>query len=182
MDDTTKLTRAEEELKPTVHQLMDDQTNYDPFKDNQWLEQGTYLLARFSEAKKNIEDQRIVFTKPLVQSQRAINRFFKNFSDPIEQADRELREKLARHRKDLEAKQIEKQIAAAETDMEEVPDLKKKIGGVVVKKMWTFKVENKGKVPDQYKVVDEVGIRAAIRSGIREIEGVRIYQEDVVSL
>lgn len=178
----TNLTKAQEELKPTVSQLLDDQKTYDPFKDDDYLTNGTFLLARFSEAKKTVEDQRIAFTKPLNESLRSINSFFKRFSDPIAQADRDLRVKLANHRKALEAKRVEEQIAAVENDEPEVPELRKKIGGVVVKKVWTFKILNKDEVPQQYLVVDEVAVRAAIRSGVREIPGVNIYQEDQVSL
>lgn len=178
----TNLTKTEQELKPTVTKLMEDQSLYDPFKDDAYLTQGTFLLARFDKAKKTVEDQRLEFTKPLNESLKAINRFFKNFSEPIEQADRELRDKLTKHRKELEAKQIEAQIKSAENDGPEVPDLRKKIGGVVVKKVWTFKIENIEAIPTQYMAVDQVKIRAAIRSGVREIPGVIILQEDVVSL
>ncbi len=178
----TNLTKAQEELKPTVGKLLEDQKDYDPFKDDNYLTEGTFLLARFSEAKKTVEDQRIAFTKPLNESLRNINQFFKRFSDPISQADRELRTKLANHRKALEAKKVEEQISAAENDEPEVPELRKKIGGVVVKKVWTFKILDKESVPHQYLVVDEVAVRAAIRSGVREIAGITIFQEDQVSL
>lgn len=166
---TPVLVEAQEKLKPTVTQLLADETIYNPFEDNQYLEQGTYLLARFDEAKKTIEDQRIAFTKPLNESLRAINKFFKTFSDPITQADQKLRAKLVEHRQKLEAGNGQ----ALTT---------KKIGGVIVKKVWAFEVMDLSLLPLQYMVADEVKIRAAVLSGIRDIPGVRIYQDDRVSL
>ena len=199
--DNIGLTKIQEGLKPTIKQLMEDQLTYDPFKDNDYLEQGSFLLSKLANAKKEIENQRLAFTKPLNESLKSINIFFKTFSEPIEQADRELRDKLAKHRRELEYQRLEEQMKRDEENkrlaklaeesgkslivqpsLPEVPDLNSKIGAVVVKKVWTFKVENKEAVPNQYLDINEVKIRAAINSGIREISGIIIYQEDRVSL
>ena len=102
----TQLLTAQEELKPTLTQLIADQAAYDPFADNSYLEQGGFLLNRFSQTIKKIEDQRLSFTAPLNQSLKSINTFFKTFSEPMEQANRELRNKLAKHRRELNYKKF----------------------------------------------------------------------------
>lgn len=169
-----EVTKIQEDLQPTVKEVLDGQKAYDPLKDDDYLTEGTFLLNKLSNAKKSIEDRRIEFTKPLNESLRSINKFFKTFSDPIAQADAELRKKLAEHRKILEGMQIE----SGTFD----PDARKKIGGIVAKDVWTFEIIDSSQVPDQYKVVDEVKIRAAIRSGVREIAGIKIYQDKQISL
>jgi len=55
-------------------------------------------------------------------------------------------------------------------------------GSATIKKVWTFQVEDPALVPEQYKVVDERKIRAAVASGIREIPGVRIYLSPQVAV
>jgi len=50
------------------------------------------------------------------------------------------------------------------------------------KKPWIFEIKNESAVPREYLSVDEKKIRDAIRMGIREILGVRIYQETQVNL
>lgn len=45
------------------------------------------------------------------------------------------------------------------------------------RRVWTFEVEDAGKVPREFLCVDEKKIREAIRSGAREIPGVRIFQD-----
>jgi hypothetical protein len=195
------LIQAQEEFKPTITQLIEDQTKYDPFKDDTYLTEGTFLLSRFSKASKTIEDQRVAFTKPLNESLKSINTFFKTFSTPIKEADSELRNKLAKHRREMEYKRLEAQMKVEENNkklVEEakakglpiidpsilpvVPDMPKTVGGVTVKKVWTFNIDDKTKVPQEYLVVDETKIRTAIRQGVREIAGVTIYQKDEVSL
>ena len=43
--------------------------------------------------------------------------------------------------------------------------------------VWSFEVVDPKAVPRQYLTVDEAAIRAAVRGGIREIAGVRIFEE-----
>lgn len=43
---------------------------------------------------------------------------------------------------------------------------------------WTFEVENLAAVPRHYMAIDNAAIREAIASGVREIPGLRIYQEE----
>jgi len=45
------------------------------------------------------------------------------------------------------------------------------------RKVWTFEVQNASLVPADYKIVDEQLIKDAIKMGIREIPGVRIFEE-----
>jgi hypothetical protein len=45
------------------------------------------------------------------------------------------------------------------------------------RKVWTFEVLDVALVPTEYKIVDEQAIRDGIKMGIREIPGVRIYEE-----
>uniref|UniRef100_A0A6M3JZT2 Uncharacterized protein n=1 Tax=viral metagenome TaxID=1070528 RepID=A0A6M3JZT2_9ZZZZ len=190
---------AKEELQPTLNDLLVDQVAYDPFKDDKYLTEGGFLLNRFSQTAKRIEDQRVSFTAPLTLSMKNINAFFKTFSEPIEQANRELRDKLAKHRRELEYKRLEEQMKVEEENKrlakiaEEtntpiimpapiVPDLNKTIGAVTVKKVWTFEIKDQTKIPQEYLVVDEVKVRVAIRAGVRAIAGVTIFQKDEVSL
>lgn len=51
-----------------------------------------------------------------------------------------------------------------------------------VRKVWKFRVTDKSKVPDEFLIVDEKALGAAVRSGARKIEGVEIYFEETVVL
>jgi hypothetical protein len=48
--------------------------------------------------------------------------------------------------------------------------------------VWKFDILDEQKIPRQYLLIDEVGIRAAIRSGVREIEGLKIYEDFEISV
>lgn len=47
------------------------------------------------------------------------------------------------------------------------------------RKNWTFSVENITQVPDEYKEVNSVKVNKAIREGVREIPGLKIFQEEI---
>lgn len=58
---------------------------------------------------------------------------------------------------------------------------KASIGSATLQRRWTFEVLDQRAVPHDYLMVNEVAIRADIRAGIREIPGIRIYQEEIIT-
>lgn len=49
-------------------------------------------------------------------------------------------------------------------------------------KRWVFEIKNAGLIPREYLQVDEKKIRDAIAAGTRDIPGVRIYQDESITL
>jgi hypothetical protein len=49
-------------------------------------------------------------------------------------------------------------------------------------KVWSFEIVDPKAVPDEFKKVDESLIRDAIRRGVRNIEGVRIFEETKIAI
>lgn len=57
------------------------------------------------------------------------------------------------------------------------------LGGTAsTRKVMKFRITNKNLVPENYKVVDEVAIRSAVRSGCTKIPGVDIYEDTQVAI
>jgi len=50
-------------------------------------------------------------------------------------------------------------------------------GTAHVRQDWKFAIENVAAVPREYLMVDERAIREAVKNGVREIPGVRVFQE-----
>lgn len=51
------------------------------------------------------------------------------------------------------------------------------------RKPWKFEVENLAEVPEEYtkRVINDQAIKDAIKQGVREIKGIRIYQENQIN-
>lgn len=55
-------------------------------------------------------------------------------------------------------------------------------GTTSVRKVWKFEITDAARVPRGFLAVDEQAIRRAVAEGARTIEGVRIYQEEQLSV
>ena len=51
-----------------------------------------------------------------------------------------------------------------------------------VRRIWTFEVEDLSKVPVEFLSINSVAVNQAIRSGVREISGIKIYQKSSVAV
>jgi hypothetical protein len=54
-------------------------------------------------------------------------------------------------------------------------------GSASQRKEWTHEILNPDEVPREYCSVDERLIRKAVKGGVREIPGVRIYEDYITS-
>jgi hypothetical protein len=95
-----------------------------------------------------------------------------------------------RRRAEQDAAQAQQVLAAARlTETEEVPTAIRSDGGEEVgsqvttslKKVWCFKVVDKTRVPIQFLMVDEKAVRGAVAGGARHIEGIVIYEDEVLA-
>ncbi len=53
-------------------------------------------------------------------------------------------------------------------------------GSIQIKKEWTSEIINENDVPRHYLIVDEKAIRKAVRGGVRMINGVRIFEREII--
>lgn len=145
-----------------------------------------------------IEDKRKSFTAPLNQSLREINGTFTKLKEPVEQAKRNLTQRLMDWRT-VERERIAAEQRAAEEEARKRDEKRRKIQDfhaeqghetheleptkvaepvsletrdtTKVRKQWTFEIFNEKDVPDEYKVVDTAKIRKDIFAAERNEEG-----------
>lgn len=145
--------------------------------------------------KKKIEEKRKFFVQPLNEQVKKINEMFKGYSQPLDEADRIIRAKMLDFRRKQEEKiKKEAERLAKENKMkgeakkefiEEVmasTEVAKQTENTTIKKVWTFEILDEAKVPRQFLIVSETKIREAIRNGVREIPGIRIFEEERISM
>jgi len=164
-------------------------------------EYAIWLLSKIAEGKKKAEAQRKAFTDPLNQSLKAINNFFKNLVAPLDQADTIIRSKVLMYRR-MEEERARKEAEELQRKMEEEAKKKDtgqviippvvaqtppttmtaKNGSATVRKIWDFEIEDETKIPREYLCVDSVKIRQAIKEGVREIPGIKIFQKETLSV
>ena len=149
-------------------------------------EQAYTALTQINKAIKTIETKRKEITKPLNDSLKATNTMFKKLSEPFVEADRIIRGKVMDFReqqeekaqKELERRQkIQAAHEAKGHETHEITQPEPEVAkSTVTTKRWTFEVVDEKKVPREYLVVDSVAVNKAIRNGVREIDGLDIFQ------
>jgi len=158
------------------------------------VDKASIFLREVKGAEDNLEAKRLEFTVPLNQSLKAINETFKQLKNPLTEARTLLTEKILTWKR-VETEKLDKEEARRRA-IQEAHDrkghkvsatiiLKKpenKIGNTQTRKVWTSKVVDFSKVSDRYKSLDQIAVNQAIRDGIREIEGIKIYQEERLSI
>ena len=158
------------------------------------------LLVFITNAKRKLEEQRVFLVKPLNDHVKDINAAFKGWVEPLDTANAVVRRKMLDFQQEqealrAEAQQLEQERLEQEDDFpdfapvfiqEPIPAVPRSIkgdsGSTSVRKTWTFEVTDETLVPREYLVVDEGVISLAIRKGIRDIPGVRIFQQESLSV
>ena len=169
----------------------------------------TNLLGAIATAKKTLEEQRKFLVAPLNNHVKSINNRFKEYSLPLERADKILRGKVMAYRQEQERKRREEEERLRKLAEKEQAKLAKKaakkglpepppiiiphieapvrtvqadFGTASVKKVWTYEIVNENEIPREYLVVNEKKIAAVVKAGIREIPGVRIFETEQLAV
>lgn len=165
---------------------------------NSSYEDAGNIVSWIAQSLKKIEERRKFFTQPLNHQIKNINQLFKGYSEPFVQADKIVRAKMITYRQEQEQKRLEEEkkmkkeaekIAKKEgidvsevmasQDAQEAPSATDKTS---IRKIWTFEILDIAKIPRQFLMPDETSIRNAIRSGVRKIAGVKIFEKDIVTI
>ncbi|MEM3646834.1 MAG: hypothetical protein QW334_01630 [Thermofilum sp.] len=160
-------------------------------------------LAQIIGLRRRVEEKRKFFVDPLNAQVKQINAVFKRWLEPLERAERKLRDAIAAYKTEQERKRREQEeflrkkreilerlarnkgvelAVPPPVDLPPVVSAVKTHTGstVATRKVWTFRVVDLSLVPREYLVLDESKVRKAIAAGVREIPGLEIYQEEKV--
>lgn len=146
------------------------------------------FTANISTALKELEKKRKELVKPLNDRVKGINKFFRELQVPFDQANEIMRQKLTEYRKEEEKrrKELEKELESEMGIPIAVPKQhttqRGQEGQAIVKKHWTYGVDDLSKVPREYLTLDEKKVKDAIKQGIRNIKGLRIYEEERLTI
>jgi hypothetical protein len=163
--------------------------------------QAAAMAKQIEKKRKNIVAEPNEFVK-------SVNMFAKPYTSALEEIGRTLNQKITiyaqeQNRKRLEAQkkaqeeadklqaEIDKAAAAAgelptmivAPVIADIPAVTRTASGSAsLRTTWSFVVTDFSLVPDKYKEINRPAINAEIRAGIREIPGVRIYEESKVQI
>lgn len=192
--DTQKL----EVIKQEVNEFLYDMQELVITSNEDYTKAGDTLKVVQNRIKK-LEEKRKEYTQPLDESKKRIMADFQSISKPLEDFVQQVKSKMVewyreeQKRKDeeqklLEAEALKKAKEEGKSEIEvaivnqEVKTQRGDLATTSVKKVWKFTVEDETKVPREYLCVDEKKIKLAMSDGVRKIEGVKIFQDEQISI
>lgn len=149
------------------------------------------ILKRIKTLSEEIESRRTSITKPLNASLRAANALFKPLSSPLKTAKDIIKGKIVDFQDEQEEKAAKQQAIrdkveatrqAKGVEYEEAEPVTPDVGESTITKRWAYDVKDLSKVPREYLALNTSVIWTAIRNGVRDIPGLKIYQEKNVSV
>jgi len=169
-------------------------------KDERGLDRANQLIVDLAQSRKKVKERMDFFTKPIKQHIKIIDGFFKSILSPMEEADDLVRAKIVGHREETrkEQEELRKVLAESGASSEEIElaaqakSSRVNGGQVTASKVWTFTIDSIDLLPElvlretantiKGRDAIESVIRAKVKSGIRQIPGVKIYETEQLSV
>ncbi len=99
-----------------------------------------------------------------------------------EEAARKAQEELqAKIDAEAKAAQVEPVQVAAPVVPKQSTIVRTEAGSATQRKVWKHEITDEGQVPREYLMIDEAKVRQAVKQGVREIPGVRIYEHTEIA-
>jgi len=175
------------------------------------LESAKKLAKTAKKVETLIEDKRKEITAPILTEKKRIDDFAKSLTVELNSAIASLRNQILSFEKKLEAERIAEQKRLEEEQRKLEESLNKSvISGIdteelqqesqrllelreqaneigsnqssAVRKVWSFEVIDEKLVPIEYLSINERKIKEAITAGIRDINGIKIFQKEQLVL
>jgi len=141
------------------------------------------VLVDIKTIRKEIKTEKDAIVKPLRASLEATNELFDRIDSRYEQAEAELKRRLAQYADAAKAEEVRllAEAATSEThDLALVSYAAPVAPGVQTRTKKVVHIFNEGLVPDEYWVVDEKAVGKAARAGVI-IPGVEVKEETIIA-
>lgn len=161
------------------------------------------MIGQSAAMAKRIEDKRKEIVKKPNEFVKAVNQLAKPFTEGLAAIKADLDRKHIRFKQEEERRRLEEQrkaneeaeklqleINAAAEAVGEIAQVlvspvvaepakitRTQSGSTSIRSVWTAEVTDFAALPDKYKKVDMVSINADVKAGLRNIPGVRIFED-----
>lgn len=148
----------------------------------------TEIVGQARKLRKEIQEAAKHVNKSLKEALDFNKSEEKSVTGPLEDIEKSLGEKISAFQSAaIEAAKIEqedassiKELMGSEVDVyvsEKPRDFEARSASTYQKESWQYSLEDFERIPRSYLALDESKVKAALKLGIREIPGLKIYQE-----
>ena len=203
LDPDRACTVLREKFYPSIEE-MKEQADAHQVTDDGSYKNAIAMAGQAKELVKKLEKTRKEIISEPDSFVRQVNKFVKSFKDQLEQIETGLKRKIEDHARRLEQERREQERKAREEAERVQAELNKKAeesgtdpvevappvveqqkvtradtgAAVHMRKEWTWEIKDISKVPAEYLEVKKTAVNQAVKAGIREIPGIKIYETE----
>jgi hypothetical protein len=174
-------------------------------ESSEQFQQAGDMLVQLKRWQKAVKEKRDGVVKPMKDALSKVEALFKPTMVKLEEAESTLKTKVIEYTEKTRAaaREAEQKLLAQATEAQESGDTNMALalaseamavttvtkttaldngGSVQTKEVDAFEVTDFGAIPHEYFALDEKKVRAAIRAGVTEIPGIRIFKKSQLAV
>jgi hypothetical protein len=136
--------------------------------DEKSAKQALSLALQSRKIKNQAEETKKELLRPIIDYQKAINKLVSDLRGKIEQIEKRLQDKVSQW--------MEKE--NSDNVFYKVSEIEVEDGKIFKKESWEYEIVDSSKLPFEYLEPSASAIESAVKSGVRNIPGVRIFKEE----
>lgn len=158
------------DLTPLINQA----TNH-IIVDEKSASQALSMSLQARKIRKQLDETRMEIVRPHIDFQKSINKIVKEYEATLEQIEENLKAKLDEYLKHSKSTNnasymlIEKEMTVEDGKLKKV-------------KKWSWEIEDLNLIPRDYLCLDEKKVSEAVKQGIRNILGIKIFEKEEITM
>lgn len=162
------LSQAETVLNDTINlkPFIDASSDFE-IVDRESANQALSMSLQARKMRQNLDKTRADIVRPHYDFQKAVNKLAKSFEQKLQEIEHNLSGKIKQWMKDNRGDNLLDLMAQ---------NMKVEDGSLTKKMKWIFEIEDESQIPKEFLSIDEKKIQMAIKGGIRNIPGVKIFE------
>lgn len=175
-----------EKLKKPIELIVSKAREVSKIESNEDAKAATEFLIKLKSKIEFYDNKRIERVKPLNDTVKKLNNDFRVLLDPLKQCEKDIKEAIIEYKTTQDNLRLEEQKRLDEKGLVIKDTFSDSIssasGELRIVKRWTFAVEDTALIPRKYLRVDEDVVNKEIKEGVRNIKGLKIFQEASASV
>ena len=187
LEEAQEATSEASEIAKVTHQIV--------IKNNENYETAAGCLKEIKGKFRELDARKTVITKPLMTAKKEVDALFKPALTALSEAETTIKHAMAKYTAELEKqrrKALEEASKAVESGAkeEDIREFVKSaqvkapaVAGIQVRIVKKYAILDESKIPEEFwlRKLDESKIGKAVRAGIGEIPGVKIWEENSIA-